>query len=299
MQARTKFLDNMEGGEFRHLLPTLAISIAAHVILFLFIMGATNYMPVRRYHSSPVIDVNLVSLPLPAASSAPEHPASMKTPPPVQKQQKMLPKSKVMPVVHPEPEKVPSQAVSVAPAKNKSKTSLKKKTFKPREIVKNAIKRIETEAEQSRPRVLQEAIESLKTKVENQQAPVVSQDVQAKGSREKSGKGYMGGGGASQNTALEQIDIYKVELTYYIEKNWAFSEQMAGGNTELEAVLVIKIMPDGQISDTWFEKKSGNSYFDDSAYKAVAKSNPLPPLPAGFLRPYFNVGLIFTPSGLR
>jgi colicin import membrane protein len=74
---------------------------------------------------------------------------------------------------------------------------------------------------------------------------------------------------------------------------------LTGGRTDLEAVLVIKIMPNGEIQDIWFEKKSGNSYFDDSVYKAVKKSNPLPPLPKDYQRPFYNVGLVFTPSGLR
>jgi len=298
MQARAKFHNNMEGGEFRKLLPTLILSIVVHAILLFFIMGAANHQPARRHHSNSVINVNLVSLPLRAISPDPSHQTSTKAQEPVHKQNKM-PKPKVVSAVRPRPKRVPPKAVSVAPVKIKRKTSLKKKTFKPRKIVNNAIKRIEAQAEQSRPKVIQDAIESLRTRVKNQQAPVVSQDAQTKGAQDQSGKGDTGAGGTSQKRVLDQIDIYKVELTYYIEKNWAFSEQMAGGNTELEAVLVIKIMPDGQIRDIWFEKKSGNSYFDDSVHKAVAKSNPLPPLPAGFLRPYFNVGLIFTPSGLQ
>jgi colicin import membrane protein len=58
-------------------------------------------------------------------------------------------------------------------------------------------------------------------------------------------------------------------------------------------------MPDGEVRDVWFEKKSGNAYFDDSAFKAVKKANPLPQLPKGYLRPFYNLGLIFTPSGLK
>ena len=47
---------------------------------------------------------------------------------------------------------------------------------------------------------------------------------------------------------------------------------MGGGHTNLEAVIIVKIMRDGEIRDVWFEKRSGNSYFDDSAHKAVKKS---------------------------
>ncbi len=58
-------------------------------------------------------------------------------------------------------------------------------------------------------------------------------------------------------------------------------------------------MQNGKIKDIWFEKKSGNSYFDESAFKAVKKSDPLPKLPKEYFKPYYNLGLIFTPSGLK
>ncbi len=95
------------------------------------------------------------------------------------------------------------------------------------------------------------------------------------------------------------MEIYKAEIPHQIQKNWSFSKQLAGGRADLVAWLVIEVRPDGAISDIWFEKRSGNRYFDDQAFKAVRKSNPLPPLPNGYTRPYFNVGLRFTPSGLR
>ncbi len=82
-----------------------------------------------------------------------------------------------------------------------------------------------------------------------------------------------------------------------VNRNWAFSESMTHRRFNLEAVIVIRIMANGEITDIWFEKKSGDKYFDDSAYKAVIKSNPLPALPVGY-GPY-KVGLRFTPSGMK
>ncbi len=113
------------------------------------------------------------------------------------------------------------------------------------------------------------------------------------------GGGAGEGGGGGGKTALDQMDIYKVEIAYQIQQNWAFSEPMVGGRKDLEARLVIKILPEGRIADLFFETKSGNAYFDDSVYKAVKKSDPLPPLPKGYRRPFYMVGLYFTPSGLN
>ncbi len=35
-----------------------------------------------------------------------------------------------------------------------------------------------------------------------------------------------------------------------------------------------------QATNISFEKRSGNSFFDQSAYRAIKKSDPFPPLPA-------------------
>jgi len=64
-------------------------------------------------------------------------------------------------------------------------------------------------------------------------------------------------------------------------------------------VLVIKIMPGGEISDIRFERNSGNRYLDDSAYRAIQKSNPLPPVPEQYDRAYYEVGLRFGTGGLK
>ena len=72
---------------------------------------------------------------------------------------------------------------------------------------------------------------------------------------------------------------------------------LAGKLSDLETRIMIKIMANGEIKDVWFEKRSGNQYLDESAYKAIVKSNPLPPLPKGYQ--FYQVGLIFTPTGLQ
>jgi colicin import membrane protein len=97
---------------------------------------------------------------------------------------------------------------------------------------------------------------------------------------------------------LKLLDIYRIEIARQIQKNWAFSEQLAGGGKDLEALVAIKIMPNGEIKDIWFDKRSGNRYLDETVEKAIRKSNPLPPLPKGYLRPFFEAGFRFTPEGI-
>ena len=95
------------------------------------------------------------------------------------------------------------------------------------------------------------------------------------------------------------MQIYNAEIKYQIQKNWVFSEEFAGSKTDLETALGIKVLPSGEITDNWFDKKSGNAHMDDSAYKALVKSNPLPPLPKEYIRPHYMVGFRFGPKGLK
>jgi outer membrane biosynthesis protein TonB len=122
----------------------------------------------------------------------------------------------------------------------------------------------------------------------------------------RTGSGGTGDGSAGGGTLGLQA---KAAITSYagsvlpdrINRNWAFSEHLASRRFNLEAVLVIRIRSDGEIVDIWFEKKSGDRYFDNSAYNAVVKSNPLPPLPQAYTAhaDTYTIGLRFTPSGLN
>ena len=110
----------------------------------------------------------------------------------------------------------------------------------------------------------------------------------------KSGKFDEGG----KKTA-ELIDLYRLEVAFQIQKNWSFNEQLAGGNGSLVAAIVFKVMPDGEIRDIFFTDHSGNAYLDDQSYKAIVKSNPVDGHPPGLNRPYVEMGVRFTPQGLR
>ena len=104
-------------------------------------------------------------------------------------------------------------------------------------------------------------------------------------------------GGQGSGTTSEAIGLYNLELYYKIRQNWSYNQSFAGVDGKAEVRIVIKILQNGEIRDIWFETHSGNSHLDESALKAVKKSNPLPPLPAGYTS--YDIGLIFTPSGLE
>jgi colicin import membrane protein len=182
----------------------------------------------------------------------------------------------------------------------KVKESLKKKTIDRQKMIDKAVAKIEKNVEGSRSDSVRQAIERLKKKVAQGEAPGSQPDAAGEGSTAAAAAGVSGGtGGGGGKRELEITDLYKIEIAFQVERNWAFSQQLAGDDRALQASLVFKVLPSGEITDIRFTQKSGNSYLDDSAYKAIVKANPVPPHPEGINVPYVTVGLRFTPEGLR
>ncbi|MFO8112764.1 MAG: energy transducer TonB [Desulfosalsimonadaceae bacterium] len=158
--------------------------------------------------------------------------------------------------------------------------------------VADAVRRLERETAEDRGRAsVRRRIDQLAGETGGQDRP---QGTASGSGTASKGQGGSGGRSSEQYT---RIQIYQAEVRQQLTKNWAFSEALAGNTRGLESRVVITIMPDGEIRDVWFEKRSGNAYLDESAYKTVMKSNPLPPLPDGM--PQYNLMVGFTPGGLQ
>jgi len=274
------------GNERRIFFSNFAASLLCHLLFFVVLFFAPGYATDKN-PSLSVINVSLVTLS--SQNNAPL-PAELKTQTAVEKKDK---KTSISPKTIPKTDQKTPESISLKPKKKKVKQSLKKKTFKTDRVVKSAISQIKKEVEESRPDQVNKAIARLKDQVEKTGPPNMSKPQDTKET------GSPGGTGSGVKKDLKLIDIYMIEIKYRIQKNWSFTAQLAGGRTDLEAWPAIKIMPNGEIKDVWFDKRSGNSYFDEQAKKAILKSNPLPPLPRGYWRPYFEVGFRFTASGLN
>ena len=270
---------------------TFSVSFICHLVLFVILIFAPGYATNRK-PSLSVINVSMVTLPAPIKASSPDNKRSAELKRPVTvKKKAAAPKaaSKTVPVAV----QKPSEAISIAPKKKKIKKSLKKKTFKSSRVVKSAITQLEKKVEKSRPDQIRQAIDRLK----DQAKKTVPND--RKKYQDVKGSEISGESGSGSKKVLELIDIYRIEIAYQIQKHWAFSEQLARGQKNLEVYLALKVMPNGEIKDIWFDKRSGNSYFDESAKKAIMKSNPVRPHPTGVKKPFVNVGLRFTPEGIK
>jgi colicin import membrane protein len=309
-------LENNSGGMVLY----LGISLLIHLIF----IGSMVFMPEsapRSRFSPGAINVSLVSLPGPPASA----PAPAAQSAVVQKQEiKPAPKApeveisppKPLPVIEepdktvslaPKPKKAvspppkPKKVVSTAPKpeKKKVKKSLKKKTQDRQKMIKQAVSKVQKDVENSRSDSVRQAIDRLKKKVAKTEAsgtPVGPVTGTAAGSV---GSGVPGAAGSGGTRAVEIIDLYKIEVAFQVERHWAFSEQLGGSGGAQQVSLVFKVLPSGEITDIRFTERSGNSYLDESAYKAVVKANPVSPHPEGIRAPYVMVALRFTPEGMR
>ncbi len=276
-------------GDRKALFLTFAVSSICHLLLF----AALVFYPDRAWDRKPplsFINVSIVTVPtlengptpvLTPTAEPDRKPATQTKRPPPKTSEKAVSKA---------PEKSP-EAVPLSTPGKKVKRSLKKKTFKTAEVVKSAIEKIEKRVEASRPDQLSKAIDRLRDQVKNNETtyPKRNQADTASAAPE----------GTSGKRALELVDLYRIEIAYQVQKNWAFSEQLAGAQMDLVAELAFTVMPNGEIRDIWFDKRSGNKYLDDSAQKAIMKSNPVRPHPAGVKKPYVKVGLRFTPKGIE
>lgn len=203
--------------------------------------------------------------PEPAAEAAPE-PAPAPPPPPVQEPM----------VMKDAPE--PPPATSPAPAEPDPAPSLKRpdpRAAKPKQIERPAVT-----PDTARAESIQQAIQSVRKKVASAPASRRTGSGEARRPRVTSGVS----------------DVYKAQVRNRVEQNWAFSGNLSREG-ELRTIVVARIRADGGISDVWFEKRSGHALLDDSAYRAVMKANPLPPLPAGL--DDYTIAMVFTPSGLN
>ncbi len=237
-----------------------------------------------------IVDVQMVDLSDLGTSPAKKEVAPEEKAPPVEEKKSEAAEAPVL-----ERESKVKPEVSVAKPRKKTKKALKYKTFKSKKVVKNALKRVEKKLDAQPPKPLEDTIKKLREKVAKEGRPGP-----ASGTTVKSGKtGTSGVFGRGTRKEIELIDLYRLEIAYSINKNWAYAEQLSGSGKKLMASIAFKVMPDGSIVDIFFTDRSGNQYLDDSAFKAIKKSSPVKPHPDKLSRPYVEMGLRFTPEGVR
>ena len=112
-----------------------------------------------------------------------------------------------------------------------------------------------------------------------------------------SGTGLGSGGSPWGSSLLEsRLNDYYSMIWAKIKEGWTLPENLPKEKTDLEAVIVVIIEKGGKVQKSWFEKRSGNSLYDQMAMRAIRKAEPLPPIPKELGDDTLEIGIRFHPE---
>ncbi len=107
------------------------------------------------------------------------------------------------------------------------------------------------------------------------------------------GSGGPSGGGSAGLTDIIFREYYNL-IWERVSDAWVLPQNIEEGERKrLVAIVEFQVARTGEISKVRLESSSGNTYFDNSALRAVQKVNPLPSFPPELTRPYLMVGVRF------
>ena len=276
-----------------------SLSALVHLLLFFGLIFFQNYNPLKPL--PPVVQVDLVTFtPAPLLDDTDPAPAPAGDGEVSVKKSKI--KKKKRKIKHIKPDislkKKPKNLKELMakkkkkPAKQKPKPAKKPKPPEPDSKVAEQPEPENTEETLEQAR--EELAEQLEREKQEQLAAAMARLKQSIKDQPKTETGQSEGTGRQ---GYKPIDLYHLVIGSAIEQNWVFNDVLARMDQNLEVRILIKILKSGQIRDIIMETRSGNRYLDESARKAVQKSNPLPPLPQGMHS--YDIGLKFGPRGLK
>jgi len=103
---------------------------------------------------------------------------------------------------------------------------------------------------------------------------------------------------SGQGNAASLMSQYYSQIWSRVRQNWALPQSILA-DRNLEAILDVRVLRSGQVTEIRFEKRSGNSYFDQSAYRAIRKADPFPPLPSWIQDSSVDLGIRFRSADYR
>ena len=293
------------------------VSFVFHLVLITVLVGVPSwYKPERTYFSS-AYRVNLVELPgekpgggkgQGRAGDASAKKVVVSEVPQVQPKKKSEESTKAAKQPPPEPIKKSTSQTQTVEKKN-SVVAIAEKAEKKSSVPGTPQKAKKVDAEKEYSRALdkirdkvgeeqrQEEIARIREKIAGGGQAGVGAGVagSAGGGAGDGSGGIPSGGGRIANLPLNYRLYYQV-IEEKIKGNWNLAlprgilEDMRG----MEVVISVTIRSDGEITDVSFERKTGNVYLDDSAYRSVKKSSPLPPFgDYNIKEPFFETGIVF------
>ncbi|MES2802236.1 MAG: TonB family protein [Bdellovibrionota bacterium] len=240
----------------------LYISLIAHASLILFMIIKVSLFTKPELNLSEAIRVDMVGLPEkynPAQKST-DLPEKIEKPPePVVEEPKVETKPETKAETKPDPKAKPEpDTVKLDKAKQKQKSALEK------------LKKLS-------------AIDKIREQVQKEKsaaevAKLLKGRVIAKG---------------TALTGLDKIqsENYLVQLDALIKSKWQLPQWLIG--KPLKTKVLVKIEPDGRVSDKKVVQTSGNPTYDEYCLQAIEKATPFPKVPEKFTEVFSEDGVLF------
>lgn len=283
------------------------ISLGLHIMVLALAMLAPHLFD-RQPKLPEIYTVNLytaveMSEPARSAASAPAtqtaaEPAASKPEPATKK-----PEISIQPI-KPEVKTVAAKPISLKPRKLKIKVGKTvEEEAQDKARLSQVVKQLTTgaakkEAEKNAAAAAKDAVSKLADVLKSTPAAATGGTVSAAGrthaATSKAGISGPRGTGVEPDFYMKQ---YLSTVYQKIHDQWVLPDLQNWDNS-LEAVLVITIRKDGVVTNSYFEKKSANTYFNQLVLKAVKDAAPLPPFPDQLNKNTFEIGLRFKPGEL-
>ena len=194
----------------------------------------------------------------------------------------------LMPVSIPEPE-IPKTPLPPVPKEEKIKPVEKVKPVeKPKKD--DIVEKVKKPPKESMKR-LQEALDEIRKKAALDE---IRKRVARKEREEERSTAIL-----SAKTSLEmesKLNEYYSLVWAKIKGAWTIPDNLLKEMVDLETIIVLIIVRNGKIQKFWFEKKSGNALYDQSAMRAIKKAEPLPPIPKEWSDDTLEIGIRFFPD---
>ena len=256
--------------------------------------------PPKKVNSEPAAPVPEVKQAKPKLQEKSDKPAKAEIPKPDKSEKLEKPEKTVKPTEKTVPveDKLAVKSTPVKkeePKKEIKREEPKQEPAKESKEIKSAAAPDESAMDKVRERLIQSALDRVKSRAESTQKAASSKggEVLSVGPGEGDGAAALGQGGRGGGTAVRGAEffMYQAKIVNTIKENWAWPGQKGS----LKALARFSIKDNGEITGLKIAEPSGDAAFDESILRALRKSSPLPPPPESYRKDFAQVEMNFQP----
>jgi colicin import membrane protein len=256
--------------------------------------------PKKKVNSEPAAPAPEIKQAKPKLQEKSEKPAKAEIPKPDKSEKLEKPEKTVKPneKTAPVEDKLAVKNTPVKkeePKKEIKKEEPKQEPSKEYKEIKSAAAPDEGAMDKVRERLIQSALDRVKSRAESTQRAASSKggEVLSVGPGEGEGAAALGQAGRGGGTAVRGAEffMYQAKIVNTIKENWAWP----GQKRSLKALARFSIKDNGEITGLKIAEPSGDAAFDESILRALRKSSPLPPPPESYRTDFAQVEMNFQP----